>query len=174
VSLVNKAFVYGLADPRTGEVRYVGCTTNSLSSRLVTHCHGEDIFFGNPQKGRWVLGLIKEGLSPDIFLLEEVDVDKRDESELFWIKSMKFMGCDLLNKYPVTLFGSARKTAIKPEKKGIARDFVYLYTAWRKHNMLRLRRGKTFTPWEEWELHHVHASEKNIALVNKPIDFLFN
>jgi len=86
-------FIYGLCDPRTGYLRYVG-KANSPRVRLYRHhCVG-------PQKNHrhdWLLNLKKNGLKPEMFIVEEVPVDQWEEAERFWICYFRSIGCPLVN-----------------------------------------------------------------------------
>ena len=85
--------IYGLIDPRSQQLKYVGMTSKELSVRLdrhmreVGHCH----------KRSWIQGLKKVGLKPDIFEIENVDDTEWEEAERFWISYFKYIGCRLTN-----------------------------------------------------------------------------
>lgn len=90
----NIVFIYTLADPRTGIVRYVGKAVNvkkrfqaHLECRKTTKCSS------------WVKSLQYIGLKPIIEVLEEVDSPNEEwqESERFWIETLRFIGCPLTN-----------------------------------------------------------------------------
>jgi hypothetical protein len=87
------AYVYTLSDPTTGEVRYVGKTTN-LQKRWVRHIRRPT----RDKKGGWVSSIIAQGLTPTIEVLEEIPQgeDWRDV-EKFWIGYLRFLGCRLTN-----------------------------------------------------------------------------
>lgn len=72
--------IYGLTDPRTSKVRYVGCT-KKLKKRFEEHL--EDNRFN---KGRWIECLKKQGLVPGVVILEKIDDEKWQETERKWIK----------------------------------------------------------------------------------------
>lgn len=87
-------FIYGLIDPRTDCLRYVGKTTN-LAKRLSKHC--------NPQRsdrshrGCWLRGIKNIGLRPSMVVLEEVEDRDTTLVECFWIASLRAAGADLVN-----------------------------------------------------------------------------
>lgn len=85
--------IYGLADPRTGHLRYVGKTVRSLKERLAGHTEVRHRKFHN---ARWVNSLWNKGLRPEIFLIEEVSGTGSDE-ERFYIAYFRSVGCDLTN-----------------------------------------------------------------------------
>jgi hypothetical protein len=88
--------IYGLIDPRTQELRYVGKTINPLPFRLSQHINDAargrvDIF-----RFRWINKLSRMGLKPDIFEIETV-TSNWQEAEQFWIAYFKSIGADLVN-----------------------------------------------------------------------------
>ena len=64
-------YIYGLTDPRTGELRYIGKTKNSLKYRLMRHVRYRDK--GSVHKNSWIGLLERDGLRPEIFVIEEVE-----------------------------------------------------------------------------------------------------
>ena len=92
------ATVYGLCDPRTNELRYVGCTAQPLITRLAGHCTPKAAWIdGNLPKYTWVQELIASGLKPEIFEIETVGFCERGKHELFWIQYFRSVGCELFN-----------------------------------------------------------------------------
>lgn len=89
--------IYGLADPVTGALRYVGKTKGSLRKRLLAHIN--DVFRGRTYipRHKWIASLTVLGLVPEIFAIEEVSDDGWRETEQFWIAYYRSIGCDLLN-----------------------------------------------------------------------------
>jgi len=91
-------FVYGLCDPRTDELRYVGKSPYP-EARVAGHI-GEarsGTRGTNELKDAWILGLLDNGLYPSVFVIEETNDAEWKECERFWISYFKFVGCDLLN-----------------------------------------------------------------------------
>lgn len=84
--------IYVLRDPETGEVRYVGKTTQRLCSRLTGHmqCNPET------HSGRWIKLLRDKGLRPLIELIEEAG-DDWPERERHWISHYRDSGASLTN-----------------------------------------------------------------------------
>jgi len=85
--------VYGLTDPRTNELRYVGKTDKGLEVRLQQHLQPAYLR-PNTHKNAWIKLLKREALRPDIFVIEET---QDPEAEQFWISYYKSIGCDLTN-----------------------------------------------------------------------------
>lgn len=84
--------IYALIDPATQQCRYVGKSKN-LRARYYDHLY-------NPQgtrKSRWIGRLLKQGLKPEVVVLEEVAASEWPEHEQFWIAYMKALGANLTN-----------------------------------------------------------------------------
>ncbi len=87
-------FIYGLIDPRTGVLRYIGKTVN-LRKRFnlhlsTTRCKKKH------HKDRWILGILQQGFKPEMIVLEGVS-GNGDVEECIWIASFKASGVELLN-----------------------------------------------------------------------------
>lgn len=90
--------IYGLVDPRTNELRYVGKTATSLKRRLQRHLNqvargdrGRHVLF-------WLASVIARGQSPIIFEIES-DLESANwmEAEQFWIAYFRSIGARLCN-----------------------------------------------------------------------------
>jgi len=79
----KEAYIYGLADPETGTIRYVGKAVDP-ERRLKEHAYGSAL-----HKQRWFNFLRKRGLGPELIILEQVQ-DGQDwrERELCWLKKI--------------------------------------------------------------------------------------
>jgi group I intron endonuclease len=84
--------VYGLSDPRAGEIRYVGVTKQKLSHRYSKHLRDQS----NNHKAAWVKSLKKNGLVPQLHILEICRRDGKSE-EMAWIRKLKSEGHRLVN-----------------------------------------------------------------------------
>lgn len=92
--------IYGLIDPRDKALRYVGQTVQELNVRLKHHIKPCEIKKNN-YKSQWIKGLIKSGLRPEIFLIEECySIHDLNEAEIFYIEYFKFIGSRLVNLTP--------------------------------------------------------------------------
>jgi len=91
--------VYGLYDPISEELRYVGQTTRTLRRRLAQHCGTQARLLQIPV-GRWVAKLHESGLRPEIRALH-LDLDTKaalDACEIEEIaKQRQLLGTKLLN-----------------------------------------------------------------------------
>ncbi len=89
-------FIYGLQDPRTQEIRYVGQTSVGLS-RPKAHSNPSVFLRYKSHVYNWVRQLHSEGLKPVISILEECESDELDENEIFYIGYLRSLGCNLTN-----------------------------------------------------------------------------
>lgn len=89
-----KVFIYILSDPATGEVRYVGKTTDP-KWRFYGHIHGHGR--SNQGKKEWISGLLAKGLKPVMEVIDESNEKDWREAERYWISSLRFLGVNLLN-----------------------------------------------------------------------------
>lgn len=90
------AVVYGLCEPDTGELRYVGKTVCRPEGRFRSHVRKayngtEDL------KSAWIRGLIDRGLEPDLIALEVCDPEDVLFYEATWIRGAWLAGCRLTN-----------------------------------------------------------------------------
>jgi hypothetical protein len=98
--------VYGLVDPRDGQIRYIGITLKSPRSRLRSHLHLGNS--GSSAKKDWIRELRERDLKPDVTVLERREIIIPDsgtdhpppeakEIEKEWISKVEKRGCDLTN-----------------------------------------------------------------------------
>ncbi len=85
--------IYGIIDPRTLELMYVGKTKHSIEWRLRGHPKAKN----NSSLVKWMNASITAGIFPEIFVIEEVDDGDWKEAERFWISYYRTLGCNLLN-----------------------------------------------------------------------------
>lgn len=86
-------YIYGLKDPETKEIRYVG-KANNAKARYHQHVKGHDLT--NNHKRGWINNLAERGLLPELVILEETDERHWEEREKHLIK----FGLD--NDWPLT------------------------------------------------------------------------
>jgi hypothetical protein len=78
-----EVYIYGLKDPITNEVRYVGKTIQPLNKRLSQHLwEGNN---SNPYKLNWINQVKSKGCSPEIILLEVTTESEWVLREQYWI-----------------------------------------------------------------------------------------
>jgi len=93
---MNHSFkIYGLKDPITKQLRYVGQTKQErLKNRFNYHVNEKT----NTRKNQWIRSLRKKGLLPEMFVIDECySLDELNELEIFWIAYFKYIGCRLTN-----------------------------------------------------------------------------
>lgn len=93
--MIPATIIYGLADPRDGQLRYVGKTVRDLEWRLRGHLNGARK--KRNRKDHWINRLILKDLRPDIFVIEVVRDGDWVEAERFWIAYFRAIGANLLN-----------------------------------------------------------------------------
>lgn len=89
------SYIYGLWDSRTYELRYIGKADNP-QSRLQAHIN-EAKRGGRRHKDNWIRNLLKDGLIPEIEILEECTKDNWEEIEREWIREAREKGARLVN-----------------------------------------------------------------------------
>lgn len=88
-------YIYGLRDPLTREIRYVGKSTQPIF-RLRGHL--KDAKEARTHKQRWLRQLEEKGLAPELVILEEVKAPRTwQQAEREWIAKGKEMGWPLTN-----------------------------------------------------------------------------
>jgi hypothetical protein len=87
-------FIYGLVDPRNGQIRYVGMTDRP-KFRLKSHM--ECLESPTSYKTRWIRKLKKENVFPLLVILDKVHKSQRSEKERFWIAHVRSLGFHLTN-----------------------------------------------------------------------------
>ena len=87
--------IYGLVDPVSKQLRYVGATKYPIKRRVLSHLKRAAIHPDRPIY-QWVLGLRSEGHDPEFIEIEQVENDW-PERERFWIEYYRSVGADLLN-----------------------------------------------------------------------------
>lgn len=95
--------VYGLFDPQTSELRYVGKTKQVLGERLRRHQRDalektENTWTDHTHRACWLRKVLFLGLSPEVEILQETaTLEEANDSEVFWISYYKSIGCELTN-----------------------------------------------------------------------------
>ena len=98
----HKYKLYYLVDPTTREIRYVGVTSKSLKARLKGHMSKSKIYRrdrkGITYRSRWIEYLKRQGLTPEINLLQSF-ANEADcfAAERYWISYFRSVGCALTN-----------------------------------------------------------------------------
>ena len=93
--MVRECFIYGLSDPRTDEIRYVRKSVSGMT-RPRAHLFPSMLRHHN-RRVAWLKSLLKEGLKPDIVVLERANAESLPELEKLAIAHYRSMGFDLVN-----------------------------------------------------------------------------
>lgn len=93
----NRFLIYGLADPITKEIRYIGKSSSGMN-RPKQHFSKSSVE-KRSYKSSWMQSLLKEGKQPEIIILDDTPTDYEELSslEVEWIKRKKEEGCPLTN-----------------------------------------------------------------------------
>jgi hypothetical protein len=119
--------IYGLIDPRTQQLRYVGKTgKRRIKDRLFCHLGHARLPGQKRHVLAWISGLLSNGLRPEIFVIEEVPSGTDwKEAEQFWIAYFRSIGADLCNRsiggdsgLGVRLTAAQRERKLKSVKRG--------------------------------------------------------
>lgn len=91
--------IYTLNHPVTKEVRYVGRTTNTLPARRAQHIYNSKKSTTYSYNHNWIKSLSKQGLKPEISIIEVVDCSwlQSHQVEEYWISQFFAWGFRLTN-----------------------------------------------------------------------------
>lgn len=92
----DKYLIYGLVDPLSGQLRYLGKSESGLR-RPRRHRRPCELKIDNSHKGRWIKKLHAKNLSYGIVVIQETDKATLVQAEIFWIAYFRAMGCPLTN-----------------------------------------------------------------------------
>lgn len=88
-------YIYALHDPTEQSQRvYVGITKNP-KIRYGHHCKPSER--DRTFRGKWVRGLSRRGVKPEMVVLETAAPDAWQEAEKFWISYFRYIGMSLVN-----------------------------------------------------------------------------
>jgi len=126
---MKTVYIYGLEDPTTDEIRYVGKTTN-LKNRYYQHVSNCDDV--NHHKKNWIQGLKNKGLKPKLIILEKTDEKRWEKREKYWIKTLLDIGCPLTN---ISAGGACYPTIIENKKSWD--DVIVSYMPENEHEIFK-------------------------------------
>lgn len=89
-------YIYGLVDPRTDEVRYIG-KTNNPKRRLQCHIDRARQRVSNNHKNNWIRKLLSLGMRPQIKVLRICTPDNWAQAEIELIAEARSKGVRLTN-----------------------------------------------------------------------------
>lgn len=86
---MKKYFVYGLQDPFTKEIKYVGASITPLG-RLRNHIRDAKFPHLNYKKAEWISGLIQKGVHPNLCIFSAYNsVDEAAMGEVLYYDKYK-------------------------------------------------------------------------------------
>lgn len=87
-------YIYGLIDPKTNELRYIG---KSINPKSRYRKHLSERFLRETYKDRWIRSVIDSGKKPHIEIIDIVDTTEWVYWEKFYISYYKMLGANLTN-----------------------------------------------------------------------------
>jgi hypothetical protein len=99
-ALNKPGVVYGLVDPVTLRVMYVGQTIRTVEERLADHLSKPSLLEDCP-KNDWLKGLLGKGLKPSVIILEKASNWELVDAENRWIEVFSHKTKRLTNRFPV-------------------------------------------------------------------------
>jgi hypothetical protein len=104
---MSLTYIYGLQDPRTKELRYIG-KANDPTKRLSKHLRDARRKV-ETHKEAWIRGLLQLELEPRLVLLMQVPMKGWQRVERILLRSLTESGYDLVNRAEGGLGGATRK-----------------------------------------------------------------
>jgi hypothetical protein len=96
--MVSDFLIYGLRDPRTDLVRYIGQTSHGMARPRMHNEPGRNTKDRNGHKRAWIAGLHRAGGRVEIDVLEEFrSAEDLNDAECFWISQAHGLGWPLTN-----------------------------------------------------------------------------
>jgi group I intron endonuclease len=138
-------YIYGLVDPITNQLRYIGKSVNP-KSRFRRHI--ADINLHDSYKDRWIRYLVEKGFKPTLLIIDIVNKDEWIYWEKFYISYFKFIGFNMVNG---TLGGDE-----PPSTKGRK------HTEESKLKMSNTKKGKPI-PWLNNDKPRSEEHKKNLS-----------
>jgi len=149
------AAIYGLIDPITQELKYIGQTIKSPEVRLEGHLRDARYAKYGTKNIRWIKSLQEKGINPVLVVLESnLDINQLNELEIFYIAYFKFIGCTLNNMTPGGLGHLNHAPSLETRKK--------LSDSHKKKKCIDLETGKIYPSMmsvhREFNFHQGHLS----------------
>jgi hypothetical protein len=108
----TKTYIYGLVDPRTDQIRYVGKADRPMER--LRHHFAEARKGNRDRKSRWIASLLRLDMRPRLTIIEYCAVDVWEERERFWISHYNLLHPNMVNADDG---GRAAKPSIESRRK---------------------------------------------------------
>jgi group I intron endonuclease len=163
----NKNYIYGLIDPRSNKIRYVG-KTNNPDQRLFDHIRHSK--HKTTYKDKWIRSLLEIGLNPTITILEECG-DNWVEREIHHISLYENLtnltkGGEGLNGY---IFTETHKKNISENHHDVSKEnnpmFGRTHTDEVKELLRRKNIGKKHNEESKSKMSSHRKGEKNVKAI---------
>jgi hypothetical protein len=91
----SHVYIYGLADPRNKQVRYIGRTVGPLAVRVYQHIRNAKR--GRSYKDRWINSLLKDGYEPKAVVICTVPSEEARRAEALVMRRFDYEAGPLVN-----------------------------------------------------------------------------
>lgn len=92
---MRQSIIYGIQDPVTEKIFYIGQTTN-FKKRISSHLHDNS----RKRKNSKIKSLLNNGVYPLFIEIDSCNLDVADKMECHYMNVFKSFGCNLLNHRP--------------------------------------------------------------------------
>src|ERR1700693_5641742 len=105
----NLPVIYGLIDPNTKLLRYIGGTVNKETRYFNHHCPSK--LKGHSHKNNWIKSLLRNGQKAEIIIIQEYNTaEELPAAEAYWYSFFISNGADLTNDPNFIGIGSKPET----------------------------------------------------------------
>jgi group I intron endonuclease len=124
--------IYGIIDPITNQIRYVGQTIN-FNKRKSSHYKTAISNKNNTHVYNWLRSLYDNFIIPEFIILEECNIELLDETEIFFINYFRMLGFDLTNS---SIGGKSRRGFKQSEEMKKKISIIMRGNTWNKGKIL--------------------------------------
>ncbi len=118
-----KYIIYGLVDPFTGQLRYIGKSEEGMKRPLQHSMPSLLAKNTNPHKCNWVRSVLAKCGIVEILIIQEFqEAEILDQAEIHWISYFRGLGCNLLN---ISTGGEAGTKGWKQSPETIAKRVAH-------------------------------------------------
>lgn len=93
---VTVGWIYGIVNPITNELRYIGQTVN-FNKRKSEHLYRAKTLKSSWYLYNWLNSMLSNNIKPEFIIVDEVPIESLDYWEIFYISYFKSIGCNLTN-----------------------------------------------------------------------------